>query len=360
MEPGQHLAGEAVSQTCTLQYCKLTIVSVLLIIAPIIGVIMPDFSSLIPETQRDISPGYVETLIQTQREELFTGLMRLSYSSGENLIFPFLEGIQQRLYRCQNNSVQVIPRPTQLAYLDPSNAAVGLLRLPVEAMRFTRVAYEAPVVRVDTSTLTPEQLTKNAQEWAVGHDPSIVRIEAERVQKCYLIAGRATPVIEGLSFVAGAASFSIHDASFPSALPQADYLVTRYISDRDHESWREYELRLAFSPFMHMLLSRFSELAGRVLTERLCERLSIWAREGGWHLIVTGNGVVNRHYFDSLEGAIRLYVGLLRCFRAEAVQAIGSRMVEGILHEILIKLDPYRRELLTQYGVGSAPGVVWR
>ena len=40
---------------------------------------MPDLSAFIPETHRDISSGYVETLIQARREELFTGLMRLSY-----------------------------------------------------------------------------------------------------------------------------------------------------------------------------------------------------------------------------------------------------------------------------------------
>ncbi|HLO29346.1 MAG TPA: hypothetical protein VK249_09440 [Anaerolineales bacterium] len=321
---------------------------------------MPDFSALVPETHRNISPGFVETLIQTQREELFTGLMRLSYSSGEHLIFPFLEGIQQKLYRCQNESIQIVPRKTWLDSLDHSNAVVGLLRLPVEAMRFTRVAYEAPIRRVETSVFTFEELSNNAVKWAVGQDPSVVRIETEGVKKYYLIAGRSTPIIEELSFTEEGTRFSVNDASFPRTLPKGEYQVTRYISNREHESWREFELRLAFNPLMRMLLSRFSELVGRVLTERLCDKLSLWAREGGWNITVTSNGAVNRHYFDSLENAATVYVDLLRHFREEAVQAIGPRMVDGILQETLIKLDPYRRELLTQYGVGSMPGVVWR
>jgi len=111
-----------------------------------------------------------------------------------------------------------------------------------------------------------------------------------------------------------------------------------------------------------MLLNRFSELAGRVLTERLCEQLSLWARDGGWNITVTTNGAVNRQYFDSLESARGAYADLLRRFRQEASLAIGSRMVDDLSRDILIKLDPDRRELLAQHiysqpGVGSLVGV---
>src|SRR5512141_1547380 len=109
---------------------------------------MPDLSAFIPETHRDISSGYVETLIQTRREELFTGLMRLAYASGENLVFAFIDGVQQKLYRCAENNVSTIPRQLWFEAFNKSNLSAGFLALPVEAMRFTRVAYEAPVVRV--------------------------------------------------------------------------------------------------------------------------------------------------------------------------------------------------------------------
>ena len=51
---------------------------------------MAKFSALVPETCQDVSSGFAEMLIQTQREELFTGLMRLSHTSGENLLFTAL------------------------------------------------------------------------------------------------------------------------------------------------------------------------------------------------------------------------------------------------------------------------------
>jgi hypothetical protein len=103
-----------------------------------------------------------------------------------------------------------------------------------------------------------------------------------------------------------------------------------------------------------MLLSRFGELAGRALTGRLCERLSAWASENGWNVVITGNGIVHRQYFEMLDTAVKFYVDLIRCFQSEASPALGARMVDGISHDVLIKLDPYRRELLTRYIFGQS------
>jgi hypothetical protein len=334
----------------------------LLIIGEITGALMPDFSAFITETHRGVSSGYVETLIQARREELFTGLVRLSYPSGENLVFTFLEGVQQKLYRCLENTVDVIPRQIWFEALNHSNASAGFLRLPVEGVRCARVICEAPVVRVESSTLTPEGLVEAARKWSVEQEPSLVHIQSEALNKYCLIAGHSVPIIEELSFGARDARFSLGDSSFSQTMPKINYLVTRYVSNREHEAWCEYELRLAFSPFLRMLLNRFSELAGRALTGRLCERLSVWAGEGGWNVAVSGNGIVNRQYFETLEGAVGFYVELIRCFQAETSPALGARMTDGIARDVLIKLDPYRRELLTRHiysqsGVGAIIGV---
>ena len=179
------------------------------------------------------------------------------------------------------------------------------------------------------------------------------------------MAGAATPVIEELSILAGETRVSLNDASFPKALPKLHYQVLRYVSVHDHEIWQEYELRLAFHPFMRMLLSRFGELAGRVLTERLCEQMSAWARQEGWNVSLSSNGIVNRQYFDSLEAASRFYQELMQRFHREASPALGPRMMQGISEEILMKLDSRRRELLAKsvfesLDASSEIGMGWR
>jgi hypothetical protein len=320
---------------------------------------MPNLSAFIPDSHRNISAGYVETLIQTRREDLFTGLMRLSCPSGPSLMFVFLEGVQLKLYRCLEDSVEVVSRQSWFDELDQSCISAGFIRLPLDGLRFVRVASEAPVVRVEPHTLRPEGLIDSAKKWSLEPEPSILHIHSTAMNKYCLLAGQATPLIEELSFVQGDARFAINDASFSQTLPRDSYSVTRYVSSHEHDAWREYELRLAFGPLMRMLLKRFSELAGRTLTERLCERLSTWTRTNGWNVAVTGNGVVNRHYFDTLQSAVGFYVDLVRYFQSEAGPALGARMTDGIAREVLAKMDPYHRELLTRhiYSQSGAGGV---
>ena len=262
---------------------------------------MLDFSHFIPELHQNVSPGFIETLIQTQREELFTGLMRLSHSSDENLVFTFLEGTQQKLYHCSNTTIEMIPKQTWQDALNHQSTSVGFLRLPTEAMRFVRIVYEAPIRQVEESTFSREELADAAGTWTVDQNPAIVHVQGGNVNAYYLFAGHAIPVIEELSFITGKALFSISDTSFPQTLPKNDYQATRYTSTSEHDLWREHELRLAFHPFLRMLMNRFNELAGRVLTERLCEHLSTWANEGGWDITVTSNGAVNRQIRRSIH-----------------------------------------------------------
>ncbi|HEY3474136.1 MAG TPA: hypothetical protein VGK56_05960, partial [Anaerolineales bacterium] len=292
---------------------------------------MPDFSHVIPDSHRNVSPGFLEMLIRTEREELFTGLMRLSHESGEDLLFSFLEGIQQKLYRCVDGAVETLPRQTWQDALARGCARGGLLRLPVEAMRFMRVIHEAPVRAVEELSTSPEQLVETVRGWGAAGEPGIVHVQGQNISWYYLMAGASAPVIEELSIANGEVRFSLSDTSFPKRLPNQACHVVRYVSTRDHDAWREYELRLAFSPLMRMLISRFGELAGRSLTERLCEQMTHWAREGGWNVSLSGNGIVNRQYFDSLESAVSLYADLLRRFREDAAPAIGSRMADAIV-----------------------------
>ena len=320
---------------------------------------MPVFSTLIPETHNNASPGFVDILIRTQREELFTGLMQLRYPSNESLVFTFVDGTEQNLYRCHENTTELVPRLAWSQTLGHSEAAVGLLKLSLEATRFMRVAYEAPVVRTEQMKLNTQELLGHAGKWVLEPEPAIVHVRTGEVDRIYLFADRSNLILEELSFVDGKVQFSISDSSFGRTLPEAEHQVVRYISNREHAVWREYELRLAFNPLVRMLMKRFSELAGRGLTERLCGHLSAWAREGGWNITISSNGAVNRQYFDTLEAAVNAYTDILRCFQSEVMPAVGPRLVEIMFRETLMKLPPNFRDILNQYiygqyGLGSA------
>jgi hypothetical protein len=326
---------------------------------------MPDFSHIIPESHQNVSARVLEALIHTQCEASFTGLMRLNHFPDENFVFSFLAGKQARLYRCREDGVEILPRQDWQEALDDEYHFVGFLPVPMETIRFMRVAQEAPVRYIERSTLSSEQVASMVERWVMEHEPSILHVRGDPVNRYYLMAGDATRIMEELTLVGEQPLFSLNDVSFLKALPKREYQIVRYVSVRDHDLWREYELRLAFAPFLRMLLNRFSELAGRVLTERLCEQLSLWARREGWNISLTINGIANRQYFESLENAVGFYVELMRRFNTEASQALGPRMTEGIAQEVLMKLDSNRYELLSKsifswLGAGGGTAGTWR
>lgn len=318
-----------------------------------------------PDAYTNVSPGFVETLIQSRREELFTGLMRMRYPTGELLVFTFQDGTQQKLYRCTEKNMEAISRTSWQAAMDLPDASVALIPLAVEAMRLMQVAHDAPVDRLETQAATVQQLTSSVLEWSKSAEPSVLYLHSNPFDRVYLILGGSNPVIESVSIANGAANFSVNDVSFPTLLSPGDLFVRRYVSNRDHAAWQEYELRLAFNPFMRLLLIRFAELAGRMLTERLCERISTGLREEGWNLKVTPNGISNRQYTESIEKTVDVYVGILRSFHDEASPAIGQRMAEGLSHDVLRKLESYHRETLMRHiyddeHVDKVTGRVWR
>jgi hypothetical protein len=98
-----------------------------------------------------------------------------------------------------------------------------------------------------------------------------------------------------------------------------------------------------------MWIIRFSELAGRVLTERLCDQLSDSIRTAGWNLVVNTNGVSHHQYFESLDEARHVYLEIVRNFNQLASPAIGFRLSNSLARDSLLKLNPYHRTLLQRH-----------
>jgi hypothetical protein len=310
---------------------------------------MPDLTSNLPDTHFRVPQRTLRSLLESYRQDQSTGLMRLRYPSGMDLVSTFLDGTQTGLYGCLNQRMEAIPRQSWTYAMDRPDASIAFLNLSVEAMRLARIAHEAPVLGVEQSQCTTRDLSGRVQDWAAGTSPIVLLTRSERVERVYLIAGNSTPIIEELAIEDGESRFSFTDSAFPTTLANEEYQVMWFDSDGDHELWLEYRLRYTFNPLVRMVINRFSQLAGRTLTERLCEQLSAWLRDQGWQMIITINGLSNRHYFETIQQAGSAYLALMRRFNDASSQAIGLRMAEELWWETLLKMDPQRRDLLKKY-----------
>jgi hypothetical protein len=310
---------------------------------------MSDFTAFIPVTHQNISFGLMDVLIQERRQELFSGLMRISYPSGEKFVFMFLDGVQQRLYRCSELTTEIVNRHSWSQVLNRPGASVGFLPMDVDGLRVVRVFHETPVQSEEHVSLSARELVERIEAWAKNPQPGFVLIGSAASDHIRILVGSPNPIIEELTVTAGQAKFSIADESFQQTLPDATFTTSHYLSNSEHHTWREYTLRLAFHPLMRILLTRFGELAGRVLAERLGAQLTDWVTSSGWKMSINSNGVINREFFDTLDEANEVYAGILTRFREEAGLAVGPRLVENMFRETQMKLPPVFRDPLDQY-----------
>jgi hypothetical protein len=310
---------------------------------------MQDFLNHIPDRYIDLSPDRVETILRSQKDELFTGIMHLRYPTGKLHLLTFLSGIQQKLYHYQDGRWEFVPQQSWSSTLDQPDASASVIQLSEDALRFLRVAYESPILQTEKLNSSKQELSDHVARWAAGNSPSILHLQAEQADLLCLIAGNSAPIIEELSWVGNGVQYAKDDASFPSRLPLPEYQVTRYVSDGVHEIWQEYELRFAFNIWMRLMFNRFAELAGRILAERLGEQLTTYMTDGKMNVKISINGVANHQYFNSLEEEARVYLELLRRFRDEAGTAVGPRMADALTRDTLLKLDSHRQELLKRH-----------
>jgi hypothetical protein len=310
---------------------------------------MPDFTSNLPDTHFRVPQRTLRALLENCRQEQFTGLIRLRYPSGMDLVSTFLDGVQTGLYGCHTQNMEVIPRQSWAYSMDRPDASIAILRLSVEALRLIRTAHEVPVVHLEQFHDTYEELSDRVAGWARGQTPILLSAQTDSSYRIYLIPGNGLPIIEELVIEGGQARFSITDVTFPSVLCGADYRIFWHESDCNHDLWQDHEMRYAFALLTRMVLNRFSQLAGRVLAERVCERLTAWLREGSWDIGITINGLSNRHYFESFQQARALYLEIMRRFNDESRLAIGLRMAEGLWWDTLVKMDVYQRGFLKRH-----------
>src|SRR5260221_4878906 len=145
---------------------------------------MLDFSAVIPETQQNLSFGYVEVLIQEHRQELFSGLMRISYPSGENFVFMFLDGVQQKLYRCFNANIEIVDRQLWSQVLNRAGASVGFLPLGVDGLRLIRVICETPI-QEEQANLSSNELVDRVRLWANNPEPGFIYMRSENIHRIH-------------------------------------------------------------------------------------------------------------------------------------------------------------------------------
>jgi len=320
---------------------------------------MKDLFSSLPLLHQHVSAGFVNALIQLHRQEIFTGVMITKYPAGEMFASLFWEGDHLDLFQCLEEANLNIPRQNWHVELDRANADASLLPLTVEGLRVFQMFLELAVDGAEQPLLSSVELPGRLEKWSFLKEGSLVWISSSQFASILSITGFGDPNFECVDIVDGSAHFSHRNANYQDAFADGEYKVVRFTCSNKQDVWRENGLRLAFNPLMQVLIARFQELAGRILAERLCDQLSRWCAGGGWRISIGSTGVTDHQIFVSLGQAVRAYHGIVRRFQEESSLAIGPRLAENLLREVLAKMEAHQRELLVehlydQHGMGDS------
>ena len=315
---------------------------------------MQDLFSSLPILHQHVSAGYVNALIQTNRQELFTGVMVAKYPAGEMFGSVFWEGDHLGLFQCLEEMNLNIPRQNWHVELERADADVSLLALTVDELRVFQMFLESVTDGAEQSVLSSVELSTQLKDWSSLKKCCLVWIRSSQFASIISIEGFGDSALECVDIVNGSAHFSRRNMNNREAFADGEYQVVHYACPSKQDVWHEHGLRLAFNLLTQALIARFQELAGRILAERLCDQLSNWCAGGRWKISIAGSGVTNRHFFVSLEQAVRAYHGIIRRFQEESSLAIGTRLAENLLREVLAKMETHPRELLVEHLFGGS------
>ena len=133
---------------------------------------MPDFTSTLPDTHFRVPQRTLRTLLESYRQEQCTGLMRLRYPSGMDLVSTFLDGTQTGLYGCLNHKMEVIPRQSWTYAMDRPDASIAFLNLTVEAMRLGAYEYLLKPLELDQLSDLVERVFEGSPVAAMRSGPA--------------------------------------------------------------------------------------------------------------------------------------------------------------------------------------------
>ena len=317
------------------------------------NITMKDLFLSLPVVHQHISTGFVNALIQRHRQELFTGVMITNYPSGEIFASIFCEGDHLELCQCLEESNLNIPRQNWQTELGRPDANASLLPLSVEGLRVVQLFLETVPESAERFSFSSFELPGQLKRWSSMKEGSLVLLGSNQFTSIVAASGFDDSTLECVDVINGAAHYVSRNLSSRVFFPGGEYKVTRYLCSNKQDTWRENELRLAFNIFVQNLIARFQELAGRILTERLCNQLSIWSSGRGWNISIGSHNVSNRQFFMSLGQAVRAYHGIIKRFQEESQLAIGPRLAENLLLEVLGKMKTHQRELLAEHLYGQ-------
>ncbi|GEM_PF-5917829 len=269
------------------------------------------------------------------QDRALTGLVEVQ-GGRDPVVYLLIEGTVMGAYRHQQGRFfKIDPLPEPAAHL--AAFTVWVAELPLDGVRALKTLLERNTPS-ETHTLPTAELRSLCQGLA-GQTVGVLHVAWEDAEGLIILAGRppSTGVfVRGQTVTNGADGLA---RIYAHAETQCRVHVYPEVLDEPVLSEEDALVRLAFTMFADAVLFRYIELTGRRMGNSLIVEMNRIAREQGWSIRFSRNGVSDTHAFVNGEEARQVYRTLLQLLVGHISIVVGDALAQALMRQALDRMD---------------------
>jgi hypothetical protein len=309
---------------------------------------MNEFFTATPVRVKNVSAGYTRAFLQQCYQDSLSGLLSLDSPNG-SVIFLHVRGSVLSIFRRNKDAWDKVERGGWDDALTEAGGDLRTVEMPVDAVRLMRLFYLSPVDNHRSITVNASELPSIIEEVQKQNFGSLYYMAGDDNEAFVSVAGGGVPHVE-MVFVTPLESRFESGVSLPEDLALGkQFKLFAVRCDYSIDVWQEYFLRAAFQQLMGGVLKRYKDIAGKSLTERLCQQVSAKAQGRFSGLTLLENGMIHRQIFESLKGAAEAYSLIYDQVGWQMDAIVGPKVMRDILLISWSVLRPQGRAILRQY-----------
>lgn len=309
---------------------------------------MIDIFSPIPVRAQEITANLIRAQIQIHENDLFTGIFHVHGKS--QLVFLFTHGRLISIYQLGERNWWQPPKLQWDDVIDEGSGELRVASVSDDGLRVLRLFLESDF----SESKTVPSLPASEIPSYVGHskgknDIGLVSVRQNGSSALLLFPAEAESpaeavLVDDLETQTGSAAVN-QIRAWGSRACQVLFCA----SEPRSEAWREYFLRVSFSQFIQLILSRYSQLAGNFLVTDLDEHVNEQAKNLDIALSLYGTKLSNRQFFENAEHAGKVYASIFGAMNGQMNGIVGERVALSIRKEAVLQLELDDRVLVQEY-----------
>jgi hypothetical protein len=283
-------------------------------------------------------------------EQRLTGLVKLSFSDGEELTMAVSHGGIRQAYFNDGTISKVLPNFWLDTQLSEKQAQLSILHLPARQLLFEKIILESDEATSEkkagfkTSALV--QLFSSLKGCEAG---SLIHIQWENAEAFVFVPGSKIDLRPALFSCDGIVEEDASAVNFIEKWKEVDCNLVIYRGSIETEAWLEAHLDILFEVLCNYLLTQYGYLTGRVMVTSIIQNLMILAAQKGWEINRSGNLVVDQTVFTSPKEAAAAYQELLAMVLTHISAVIGSSLAQSLLKQGIYSYNVFYQSLIKTY-----------